>query len=153
MFEHVAQLSPTMLAGDYAPNGWLQECPHPLSKQVWGNAASFAPADAERLGIEEGNTVVLSGSDDVFVPLPAVILPGQATGTVGTNVGADVRPLGPRVGIEPMEGPSLLIRTQQEFGQHGRDLLRSVPPSHPELTPEDHAPPTFYPPWDYDSPS
>ncbi len=167
LFEHVPHLSPTMLAGDYAPNGWLQECPHPLSKQAWGNAASFARADAERLGIAEGDTVVLRGHDGFFVLLPAVLLPGQAPGTVGTtlgygrttagaigtDVGANVRPLGPRVGVERMEGPSLLIRTQREFGQHGRDILRSVPFGSAELTAEDHAPPTFYPPWDYISPS
>lgn len=165
-FAHVRQLSTSVLSGEYAPNGWLQECPAPLTKQVWGNAASFAPVDAERLGIEEGDTVVLRGGG-TFARLPAVILSGQAEGTVGTTlgygrkaagaigsgVGMNTAPLGPRVDVERVDGGAELIRTQREFGQHDRDLLRSVTDAEAGLESEHHQPASFYRERDHDSPS
>ncbi|ETX29036.1 4Fe-4S dicluster domain-containing protein [Roseivivax isoporae] len=165
-FAHVALLSHAVLDGSHASNAWLQECPAPLTKQVWGNAASLSPADADRLGVAEGDAVVLRGRG-AAVRLPVTILPGQAAGTVGTTlgygrsaagpigsgVGADVRPLGPRVEIEPAGEEGGLVRTQVEFGQHGRDILRSVSAEDPGLETAHHASESFYAPWDYDSPS
>ena len=37
---------PSVWDGRFANNAWLQECPKPLTKQVWGNAAHLAPEDA-----------------------------------------------------------------------------------------------------------
>ncbi|SLN65642.1 putative ferredoxin-like protein YdhX precursor [Roseivivax jejudonensis] len=165
-FAHVAQISHAVLTGEYAPNGWLQECPAPLTKQVWGNAASLSRADAGRLGIEEGDTVALSGRGQT-VWLPATILPGQADGVVGTTlgygrrlagpigsgVGADTAPLGPRIDVRPTGKSGLLVRTQREFGQHGREILRSVTHAEPEVHKAHHTTESFYAAWEYDSPS
>ncbi|MFC7610648.1 molybdopterin-dependent oxidoreductase family protein [Teichococcus aestuarii] len=41
---------PMLWDGRFANNPWLQECPKPLTRQVWGNAALMAPAEAARHG-------------------------------------------------------------------------------------------------------
>ena len=44
----------------YANNGWLQELPKPLTKQVWGNAALIAPETAAIFGLSSGDAVDLT---------------------------------------------------------------------------------------------
>jgi molybdopterin-containing oxidoreductase family iron-sulfur binding subunit len=48
---------PSVFDGRFANNAWLQECPQPFSKGVWGNAIEMAVADAGRLDIREGDEV------------------------------------------------------------------------------------------------
>ena len=43
---------PSVFDGRFANNAWLQECPQPFSKAVWGNAVEMAPEDANRLEIQ-----------------------------------------------------------------------------------------------------
>jgi molybdopterin-containing oxidoreductase family iron-sulfur binding subunit len=38
--------------GRFANNGWLQECPHPITKIAWDNAISVSPALGKKLGID-----------------------------------------------------------------------------------------------------
>ena len=42
---------PSLWDGRYANNAWLQECPKPLTKEVWGNTLSLSAADAAQLGL------------------------------------------------------------------------------------------------------
>jgi molybdopterin-containing oxidoreductase family iron-sulfur binding subunit len=77
---------PGVWDGRFAANPWLQECPHPLTKQVWGNAVRIAPGDAAHYGIEDEDTVdlVLNGAT---VSGPAVVTEGQAEGALAVGWG------------------------------------------------------------------
>ena len=44
----VLRPDPSLWDGSFANNAWLQECPKPLTKQVWGNALALNPQDAAR---------------------------------------------------------------------------------------------------------
>ena len=40
---------PSVFDGSFSNNAWLQECPKPFTKQVWGNALHIAEKDAQAL--------------------------------------------------------------------------------------------------------
>jgi MoCo/4Fe-4S cofactor protein with predicted Tat translocation signal len=95
-FEVNFRLDPTVLDGQFANNGWLQELPKPMTKLTWDNAAFFSPRDARTLHLE--NAMGSSGGDfevDVVelelagrkVKAPAWILPGQPDGVVTLHLG------------------------------------------------------------------
>lgn len=77
---------PMLWDGRFANNPWLQECPKPLTRQVWGNAALMAPAEAARHGLAEGDVARLRlGGRSLEVPvLPR---PGMAPGVVLLHLG------------------------------------------------------------------
>lgn len=77
---------PAVWDGGFANNAWLQECPHPFTKQVWGNCAQLAPGDAAKLGITDEDTVEIE-LDGVTVTAPAIVMMGQAEGTVAASWG------------------------------------------------------------------
>ena len=56
-FEVVFRPDHTLWDGCYANNGWLQECPDPVTKLVWDNAAILAPATARKLGVDNGDAL------------------------------------------------------------------------------------------------
>ena len=87
---------PHLVDGRFANNGWLQECPRPITKLVWDNALLMSPATAEDLGL--GNLV--AGSDqskkaplvEVAVgerrlTVPVWVVPGQADGSFVLHLG------------------------------------------------------------------
>jgi Fe-S-cluster-containing dehydrogenase component len=80
-FTVVLSPDPSVWDGRFAANPWLQECPHPLTKQVWGNAVRLAPGDAARHGINDEDTVdlVVNGAT---VSGPAVVSEAQAEGVL-----------------------------------------------------------------------
>jgi Fe-S-cluster-containing dehydrogenase component/anaerobic selenocysteine-containing dehydrogenase len=82
----VVSPDPSVWDGRFAANPWLQECPHPLTKQVWGNAVRLAPGDAARAGIKDEGTVdlVINGAT---VSGPAVVTEGQVEGIVAVTWG------------------------------------------------------------------
>jgi MoCo/4Fe-4S cofactor protein with predicted Tat translocation signal len=84
--EVIFETDPAVFDGRFANNGWLQELPHPLSKQTWGNAALVGPATAEKLGLGDGHLceVTIEGRS---VSLPSIISPGQAEGTIALTLG------------------------------------------------------------------
>jgi molybdopterin-containing oxidoreductase family iron-sulfur binding subunit len=77
---------PSVWDGTYANNAWLQECPEPLTKAVWGNYFDLSPHDAKSLELSEGDIVELTGVDG-SVHGPARIRPEQADGVISTTLG------------------------------------------------------------------
>ncbi|MBB2961092.1 4Fe-4S dicluster domain-containing protein [Methylobacterium sp. R2-1] len=70
---------PCLWDGRFANNAWLQECPKPISKQVWGNALALSRADAGRRGLEAGD-VVRASAGGRAIEVPIVIESGVAEG-------------------------------------------------------------------------
>jgi molybdopterin-containing oxidoreductase family iron-sulfur binding subunit len=158
---------PSVWDGSYANNGWLQELPKPLTKQVWGNAALIAPETAEIFGLASGDAVDLSvGGHTVRVPVwvqpghapGAVTLPlgygRQLAGRIGNGIGfnaysvrfsdarwtatGEIRRVGEKIPV---------ISTQQHHSLQGRDIVRVVGPG--EAVPPEPAHPSIYPEWPY----
>jgi MoCo/4Fe-4S cofactor protein with predicted Tat translocation signal len=77
---------PTVWDGRFANNGWLQECPKPLTKLTWENAALISPALAQRQGLETGDVVELA-VDGRSLEAPVWVLPGQPDGSVTLHLG------------------------------------------------------------------
>jgi molybdopterin-containing oxidoreductase family iron-sulfur binding subunit len=81
-------LSPDFSAWDgrFANSPWLQECPKPISKEVWGNALSISTEDAKRLNLETGDVVRLSVKDRVL-RTPIWVTSGCAPGVLNLTLG------------------------------------------------------------------
>lgn len=76
--------------GKYANNPWLQEMPDPVTKATWENYLTISMAMADELGIEmnEGRTGVVNLTvEGKTVPVPVLVQPGQARGTLGISLG------------------------------------------------------------------
>jgi Fe-S-cluster-containing dehydrogenase component len=72
--------------GRFSNNAWLQECPAPLTKQVWGNALALSPEEAGRHGLAQGDAVrVTAGGRELVVPV--VLVPGHAAGVASLSLG------------------------------------------------------------------
>ena len=87
---------PTVLDGRGANNGWLQECPKPITKLTWDNALLMSPRTAREAGLGD----VLRGNEQLpwspMVDLEANgrklavavwIVPGMADGTLLLHLG------------------------------------------------------------------
>lgn len=79
-------MHPTIGDGRFANNGWLQECPAPLTKLTWDNVVLVAPATAERLDVQNGNVVEIEVGPTT-VTGPVWILPGQPADSLGLQFG------------------------------------------------------------------
>jgi molybdopterin-containing oxidoreductase family iron-sulfur binding subunit len=77
---------PSLFDGGHSNNAWLQECPKPVTKQVWGNALHMSPNDAQRLGLRPGDIVRLARGD-LEGEAPVIVQAGQADGVVSTTLG------------------------------------------------------------------
>jgi|UPI0004B38AB9 molybdopterin-containing oxidoreductase family iron-sulfur binding subunit len=158
---------PSVWDGSFANNGWLQELPKPLTKQVWGNAALIAPETAEIFGLASGDAVDLSVNGRV-VRAPIWLLPGHAPGAVtlplgygrlsagriGNGIGFDayaVRSSDARwaaTGEIRRAGEKIpVISTQQHHSLRGRDIVRVMAPG--EAVPPEPVHPSIYPEWPY----
>ncbi|MDE3215768.1 MAG: 4Fe-4S dicluster domain-containing protein [Gemmatimonadota bacterium] len=129
--------------GRYGNNGWLQELPEPVTKVCWGNNLAMSSADAAALGVTDGDLVSVSAGGRE-VKLPVLVQPGQAPGAVFAALGfgrvggvsggrgANTFALAADDGSAPFHraevkvrragGREPLVRTQTEFGLHGREL-------------------------------
>jgi molybdopterin-containing oxidoreductase family iron-sulfur binding subunit len=98
-YEVVFQTDPTVYDGRFANNGWLQECPKPLTKLTWENAALMSPATAKALGVELGAyahggehggytvPVVELEVDGRQVKAPIWIVPGHVDKSITLSLG------------------------------------------------------------------
>jgi Fe-S-cluster-containing dehydrogenase component/anaerobic selenocysteine-containing dehydrogenase len=77
---------PSIWDGSYCNNPWLQECPKPLTKQVWGNALQVSPQDAAAHNLQDGDIVSVSRGERV-VEAPVHVVEGQAAGVLGATLG------------------------------------------------------------------
>jgi Fe-S-cluster-containing dehydrogenase component len=82
----VLRPDPCIWDGVWANSPWLQECPKPLSKEVWGHSLTIAPADAKRLRIRSGDLVQVT-ADNRAIKVAARIESGTATGVVTLALG------------------------------------------------------------------
>jgi molybdopterin-containing oxidoreductase family iron-sulfur binding subunit len=159
---------PSVWDGTYANNGWLQELPKPLTKQVWGNAALIAPETAAIFGLSSGDAIDLSVEGRVL-RAPVWLMPGHAPGAVTITLGYG-RPQAGRIGngigfdayaVRPSRRPWVttgeikaadqripLVSTQQHHSMQGRDIVRVVAPGQ-NLVP-DKENPSLYPDWPYE---
>lgn len=159
---------PSVWDGAYANNGWLQELPKPLTKQVWGNAVLIAPETAALFGLSTGDAVDLR-VEGRTLRAPVWILPGHAPGAVTLTLGYGRLKAG-RIGngigfdayaVRPSQRPWVatgeikaagervpLVSTQQHHSMQGRDIVRVVAPGQ-SLAPE-KANPSLYPDWPYE---
>ncbi|HVV85802.1 MAG TPA: 4Fe-4S dicluster domain-containing protein, partial [Kofleriaceae bacterium] len=133
--------SPQLRDGRFAANAWLQELPHPITKQTWGNGALMSRATAHALHVGDGELLLVE-TDAGAAALPAVLVDGAADGSITIEVGHGARdralPIADRVGADayPLRtGDSLLatgrahrtggvgrvIRTQTTMTEHGRE--------------------------------
>jgi len=51
-------VDPSVDDGRYANNGWLQECPDPITKLTWDNAIAVSPRLAKSLGIISADSMI-----------------------------------------------------------------------------------------------
>ena len=92
---------PSLFDGRFAHNAWLQECPKPLTKQVWGNALGMNKADAKKLGIEDGDKVRIARGGRHIVA-SVLVRDGHAEGVVSLTLGygrSEAGEIGTDVGV------------------------------------------------------
>jgi MoCo/4Fe-4S cofactor protein with predicted Tat translocation signal len=85
-YEIVFRPDPTVWDGRFSNNGWLQECPKPLTKLTWDNAAMVSPQTADKLKAQNGDVLALKYRGRI-VRAPLWIMPGQAEGSMTVHLG------------------------------------------------------------------
>ena len=80
-------------AGRGANRPWLQELPDPMSTVMWDSWAELSPADAERLGVRDGDHLRIESSTG-SVEAQAVVDPAARPGVVGMPLGQGHREYG-----------------------------------------------------------
>ncbi len=91
--EIVFRPDPTIYDGRFNNNGWLQECPKPLSKLTWDNALLLSPAGAESLGLRNAQIVEVTAGPGTL-EIPVWILPGHPDQTATVHLGYGRRTTG-----------------------------------------------------------
>ena len=138
----IALASSQLHDGRFAPNAWLQELPHPITKQTWGNAALMSAGTAATLGVDDETlvTVIAAGGE---VTLPALVVAGASDGSITIELGygqiVPETPIADRVGSDAYglrsepgmllgglavraRGKRRLARTQHTMTQEDRDI-------------------------------
>ena len=81
---------PTLYDGAWAENAWLQECPKPLTAEVWGATLAISPEDARVHDLKDGDNVRLSRGGRSAVA-PVRVATGQARGVLSGFIGGGRR--------------------------------------------------------------
>ena len=121
----VVSPDPSVWDGRYANNAWLQECPKPLTKEVWGNAIALSEWQAGELGLADGDTVRLS-VDGKFFDGPVRLIPGLADGVAAVDLGygrTRAGPIGDGVGFSVIpllgrQGPTTVTPLGRDAAMH-----------------------------------
>lgn len=134
---------PSVWDGSFSNNAWLQECPKPTTKEVWGNALYLSREDAAAQRLQEGDVVTLS-TGAFSLAAPVSISASQAKGVVAATLGygrTRAGAIGNKVGfnanllasaatpflavdvsLSPTNERREILRTQRSFGlERGRD--------------------------------
>lgn len=135
--------------GKTANNPWLQELPDPVSKVTWDNFVAIGPKYAEKLGIKEFDLIEVKSATHQVI-LPALLQPGQASGTIsialgygrtkagkaGSEVGKNAFPFldfvngtfqnTSSVTINKVGGRYELAQTQTHYSIEGRNIVRET---------------------------
>ncbi len=85
-FSLVIRPDPSIWDGRFSNNAWLQECPKPLTKEVWGNSLDMSPKDAAACRLEDGDIVRLTSGPSA-IEAPVHVHPGQADGVIAATLG------------------------------------------------------------------
>ncbi|MBZ0112850.1 MAG: TAT-variant-translocated molybdopterin oxidoreductase [Thermoanaerobaculia bacterium] len=141
---------PTVWDGRFANNGWLQECPKPISKLTWDNALLISPRTAAAQNLQSGDLVRIE-SGDRTLEMAVHVQPGHADGVVtahlgygrtragrvGNELGFDVGSLrtsdtfwGAPVTLTKVGTGYPLASTQEHFSMENRHLVREASVEH-----------------------
>ena len=142
--------SASMYDGSFTNNGWMMECPDPMTKIIWGNAALVSPKTAKEKGIEDNAEVKINVSGQSLTAA-ARIQPGladnaivislgygrTAAGRIGQEVGYNASALRTTAGFWFAEGAtiektgnSLIVGTTQEHHRMEEPKLVSWQPAN-----------------------
>ncbi|HTJ44699.1 MAG TPA: 4Fe-4S dicluster domain-containing protein [Kofleriaceae bacterium] len=149
--EHAIEIaiaaSPQLHDGRFAGNAWLQELPHPITKQTWGNAALLGATTARAMGIADEDVVRIATAHGA-IELPALVVDGAADGSItielghgqrapaiAAAVGADACLLG-TARIQPgritrTDRRAPIVRTQTTMTEEGRELVPTITNGEP----------------------
>ncbi len=97
--EIVFRPDPTIGDGEYSNNSWMQECPKPVTRITWDNAAMISTATAEQTGLVTGDYVKLH-LNDRYMEAGVFVVPGHADNSVTMHLGYGRRRAG-SVGTGP----------------------------------------------------
>jgi molybdopterin-containing oxidoreductase family iron-sulfur binding subunit len=169
---------PSVRAGEYANNSWLQELPRPFSTMTWDNAALLGAHTAQALDVRSGDVLrfSLEHAPERVVEAPVWVWPAHAeaaitlplgygrwaAGRVGTGVGFNAYRLRVRQGphavkVEKTGRRIEFATTQNHQRMEGREIVRiatfDVFRSNPHFAndePRKRTPETsIYPEWQY----
>ena len=77
---------PALWDGRHANNLWCLECPDPITKIVWDNAALMSRTTRDALGLRNGDVIRLE-RDGAQIELPVWTLPGHADNSISLLLG------------------------------------------------------------------
>ncbi|MCU0960851.1 MAG: TAT-variant-translocated molybdopterin oxidoreductase [Pirellulaceae bacterium] len=128
--------------GRFANISWLQECPDPMTKLTWDNAAIMSPATARALQVADESRVRLE-SGGRSVEAPVYVMPGWADGVVGLALGYGRVAAGSvggleEAGVAPVGANAYQVRTSQAMYTVADLKVEGLPGRFPLSSTQDH---------------